>query len=63
MTFLAVVGGFAASLAAVGIVFGLFFWWTCGVIYGAAMTGAPSRARPRASPSRHGAPPERRTDP
>jgi hypothetical protein len=30
MTFLAVVGAFAASLAAVGILFGLFFWWTCG---------------------------------
>lgn len=30
MTFLAVVGGFAASLAAVGMVFGLLLWWTCG---------------------------------
>lgn len=30
MTFLAVVGGFAASLAGVGILFGLFFWWACG---------------------------------
>jgi NhaP-type Na+/H+ or K+/H+ antiporter len=26
-TFLAVVGGFAASLAGVGILFGLFLWW------------------------------------
>ncbi|MER7111331.1 DUF6336 family protein [Streptomyces sp. NPDC000229] len=30
MTFLAVIGAFAASLAAVGILFGLFFWWACG---------------------------------
>ncbi|MFF8833464.1 DUF6336 family protein [Streptomyces sp. NPDC015131] len=30
MTFLAVVGGFSASLAAFGIVIGLFFWWACG---------------------------------
>ncbi|QGV77879.1 DUF6336 family protein [Streptomyces ficellus] len=29
-TFLAVAGGFAASMAAVCLLFGLFFWWTCG---------------------------------
>ncbi|MEV3987494.1 DUF6336 family protein [Streptomyces sp. NPDC049837] len=30
MTFLAVVAGFAASLAGTAILFGLFFWWACG---------------------------------
>jgi hypothetical protein len=29
-TFLAVVGLFAAFTAVVGILLGLFFWWTCG---------------------------------
>ncbi|MER7406090.1 DUF6336 family protein [Streptomyces sp. NPDC000070] len=29
-TFLAVVGLFAAFMAVVGILLGLFFWWTCG---------------------------------
>ncbi|MEU4490019.1 DUF6336 family protein [Streptomyces purpurascens] len=29
-TFLAVAGGFAAAMAAVGILIGLFFWWACG---------------------------------
>jgi hypothetical protein len=29
-TFLAVVGWFAAFTAVVGILIGLFFWWTCG---------------------------------
>ncbi|MEV4787184.1 DUF6336 family protein [Streptomyces tuirus] len=28
-TFLAVVGGLAAAMAAVGILIGLFFWWAC----------------------------------
>ncbi|MFF5157931.1 DUF6336 family protein [Streptomyces sp. NPDC000348] len=29
-TFLAVAGGFAAAVAVVGILIGLFFWWACG---------------------------------
>ncbi|MEU3895193.1 DUF6336 family protein [Streptomyces sp. NPDC045251] len=29
-TFLAVIGGFAAAMAVVGILVGLFFWWACG---------------------------------
>jgi hypothetical protein len=29
-TFLAVVGLFAAAMAVVGILIGLFFWWACG---------------------------------
>ncbi|MFI7019977.1 DUF6336 family protein [Streptomyces sp. NPDC050164] len=29
-TFLAVAGGFAAAMAVVGILTGLFFWWACG---------------------------------
>ncbi|MFD5337482.1 DUF6336 family protein [Streptomyces hawaiiensis] len=29
-TFLAVAGGFAAAMAVVGILIGLFFWWACG---------------------------------
>jgi hypothetical protein len=29
-TFLAVTGGFAAAVAVVGILIGLFFWWACG---------------------------------
>jgi hypothetical protein len=28
-TFLAVAGGFAAAMAVVGILIGLFFWWAC----------------------------------
>lgn len=46
MTFLAVAGGFAAAMAVVGILIGLFFWWACGETSGAAATGAPSGARP-----------------
>ena len=29
-TFIAVTGGFAAAVAVVGILIGLFFWWACG---------------------------------
>jgi hypothetical protein len=29
-TFLAVAGWFAAAMAVVGILIGLFFWWACG---------------------------------
>jgi hypothetical protein len=28
--FLGVAGGFAAAMAVVGVLVGLFFWWACG---------------------------------